>query len=114
MQFAPGGKRGHLRELLKLKSDDYTLKGPAIIALLKIDPANAEKLKPLVEELFKGRDPRWTTHRLNAAQALGELGKDAKPLLTVLVDGLRRVEIYERSVFMTAIRRIDPEALKTG
>lgn len=114
-ELGPAGKNAipDLQALLKNKSDDYTLKGPAIIALLKIDPAQAQALKPAVEELFKDRDPRWMTQRQNVSQYLGELGEAAKPLVPMLVEGWRRAVVYEHVVYLKAIRKIDPDAIKT-
>jgi hypothetical protein len=101
-----------LEKLIEPRIDDFSLKGPALIALLKIDPSRAEALKPHVEDLFKLREPRWTTARLDMAKYMGEMGPKAKPLLPLLLEGMRRAEAYERRVYLSAIRRIDPDALK--
>ncbi len=95
-----------------LKSDDPMLKGTALIALLKIEPGSIESPKPAIEELLKNRNPRWISPRQNMVKFLGEMGKQAKPLLPALLEGIRRVDVYERAIYTTAIRRIDPEALK--
>lgn len=95
-----------------LSSSDMAMKAAAIVALLKIDMANVELVRPAVEELFKNREPLAMPQRQETARVVGELGKQAKLLLPALIEGFRRAELYERNVYLPAIRRIDADGLR--
>jgi RNA polymerase sigma factor (sigma-70 family) len=102
-----------LRAALKDPSAD--VRATAAIALIQIEPDNREQFNSLLPILSDSlTTDRTQNFRFPTAEALGDLGTNAKPAVPALLQGIKKSSGYEQRAMLDDLKKIDPEAYSTA